>query len=106
MRRPNYMFTNKKHSEHGLMATVLGVIALVGIILSVVLSYQDKGAMNARYGLATLLSFLIAIGGFVQGVKAKLEKDVFQVLPIFGLVSNTLVILGVMFILYAGVYGL
>lgn len=106
MRKSGHMFTSKKHSERGLYASVLGVIALAGITLAIVLSYQDGGAMSARYGLATLISFIIAIGGFVQGVRAKMEKDVFQVLPFFGLLSNAFVILEVMFILYAGVYGL
>lgn len=88
------------------MSSVLGVIALVGVILAVVLSYREKGAANARYGVAVMFAFLIAIGGFVQGVRAKMEKDVFLLFPVFGLVSNVLAIVGIMIILYAGVYGL
>jgi hypothetical protein len=100
------MFTNKKQSQRGILSSVLGVIALTGLTLAVFFSYRGRGAMNARYGLAAFFSFLIAIAGFVQGVRSKMEKDVFLMFPIFGIVSNLLVILGTMFILYAGVYGL
>lgn len=105
-RKSGYMFTNKKHSQRGMLSSVLGAISLVSIVLAIVLSYKAKGAMNARYGLATLFAFCIAIGGLVQGVRAKMEKDVFLLFPVFGIVSNTLVILMGMFILYSGVYGL
>lgn len=106
MRKRGYMFTNKKHSERGIMSSVLGVIALVSMVLAVVLSYREKGAANARYGVAVMFAFLISIGGFVQGVRSRMEKDVFPLFPVFGLISNVLVIVGGMFILYAGVYGL
>lgn len=106
MHRKGYMFTNKKHSQRGIISSVLGAIALVSVILAVALSYREKGVANARYGVAVMFAFLIAIGGFVQGVRAKMEKDVFLLFPVFGLVSNTLAIVGGMLILYAGVYGL
>ena len=100
------MFTNKKYSQKGMMSSVLGLIALVGVILAVVFSYKEKGAMNPRYGFATFLAILIAVVGFVQGIRAQMEKDVFLFFPIFGLTSNALVILWGFFVIYAGIYGL
>ena len=106
MHRWNFMFTNKKHSVRGMISSVLGVIALVGMILAIMLSYKERGAANPRYGLALLWSFVFAIGGMVQGVRSKLERDVFLFFPILGIATNTIVILSTFFILYAGVYGL
>ena len=105
MRKKHYMFTNKKYSQRGMLSSVLGLIALAGVILSVVLSYREKGAMDPRFGLATFLAFLIAVNGLIQGIRAKLEKDVFLFFPIFGIVSDAFVLLWGVFIVYAGVIG-
>ncbi len=106
MRKNHYMFTNKKYSQKGMMSSVLGFIALVGVVLAVVFSYKEKGAMNPRYGFATFLAILIAVVGLVQGIRAKMEKDVFLFFPVFGILSNALVILWGFFVIYAGIYGL
>jgi len=106
VRRSNFMFTNKKHSTQGMISSVLGVISIVSVILAIMLSYQERGQMNARLGLAVLFAFLFSIGGMVKGVQARMDKDTFPFFPILGLITNGLVILATLFIIYAGVYGL
>ena len=99
--RSGYMFTNKKHPKQGILS-----FAIVGINLAIMLSYRSGGSMNARYGLASLFAFIISIVGFTFGVRGKMEKDIFNLFPVLGLVCNTITIIEAMFIIYAGVYGL
>ena len=106
MGRSKFMFTNKKNSRRGMISSVLGVIALTSVILAVVLSYQGRGTMNARLGLAVLFAFAFSIGGIINGIRSRMEQDVFLLFPILGIITNSLVILATFFIIYAGVYGL
>ena len=43
MRKKNYIFTNKKHSDKAIMSTILGVISLVSLGIVTYLSYS-RGA--------------------------------------------------------------
>ena len=104
--RKGYMFTNKKQSQRGIISSILGTIALASIIIAVVLSYKSGGEKSARLGLSVIFSCIFAIVGLIQGTCSKMEKDVFLFFPIYGIATNVIVILGTMFILYAGVYGL
>ena len=104
--RSGYMFTNKKHPKQGILSFALGAVAIAGINLAIMLSYRSGGSMNARYGLASLFAFIISIVGFTFGARGKMEKDIFNLFPVLGLVCNTITIIEAMFIIYAGVYGL
>ena len=40
MRKKNYIFTNKKHSDKAIMSTILGIISLVSLGIVTYLSYS------------------------------------------------------------------
>ena len=101
--RPGYIFTDKKNPERGIMSAILGVIACVSVCLAVYLTYQNKGAAPMQYGSVILLSMVFSIGGMVLGILAMLEKDIFRMFPVLGIVLNSLTLIAGCMILYIGV---
>lgn len=99
----NYIFTNKKHPTGGIMSVILGVIAIVSIILAIYLSYLDGGTTRMQYGLAAVLAFLMALAGEILGLITNAKKDRFAFFPILGIILNTIVLFGGVYILYAGI---
>ncbi len=55
-----------------------------------------------QYGMVVLLSVIYAMTGMLLGVKSLLEKDIFKLFPIMGIVLNVLAVLAGGFILYLG----
>ena len=101
--RPGYKFTNKKNPEQGIMASILGTIAIVSVGLAVYLTYLNKGVAPMQYGTVILLSLLFAIVGLVLAIRACMEKDIYRLFPVLGIILNGITILAGGFILYLGV---
>jgi peptidoglycan/LPS O-acetylase OafA/YrhL len=101
-RKSGYIFTDKKNPRWGIMSTLLGLIAVVSVVLAVYCTYLDKGNAPMQYGMVVLLSVIYAMTGMLLGVKSLLEKDIFKLFPIMGIVLNVLAVLAGGFILYLG----
>lgn len=93
LRRERYIFTDKRHPEKGIFSTAMGLIALTGLFLAVKFTFDAGGVAVVSYALAVLLSFVIAVAGFIAGVVARKERDVFFLFPNLGILFNTLSIL-------------
>lgn len=104
--RKKYIFTNKKHSEKGILSTVLGVLSLASILLAVWLSFRNGGAADLKEGASCLLAMLYALAGVVLGALSRSEQDRFHLFSYVGIVLNLLALAAVSFVLYAGAYGL
>lgn len=100
-----FIFTNKNESKKGIMSTVFGLIASVSICMAVYLTFQMHGAAPVKYGVVGLLSMILAIAGLTLGIMAKLEQDRFYFFAWLGIILNGLALLGIAYIIYAGVYG-
>lgn len=101
--RIGYKFTNKKNPQQGIMASILGAIAIISVGLAVYLTYLNKGAALMQYGTVILLSLIFSVIGLVLGIKACMEKDIYLLFPVLGIILNSLTILAGGFILYLGV---
>lgn len=104
LRRERYIFTDKRHPEKGIFSAAMGLIALSGILLAVKLTFDAGGVAIAPYALAVLLSFVIALAGFIAGIVARKERDVFFLFPNLGILFNTLSILLCVFVLCLGLF--
>ena len=104
--KTGYIFTDKKNPERGIMAAILGLISAASVCLAVYLTYQNKGVAPVQYGSVILLSFIFALTGLVLGIIANMQKDIFHIFPIIGIVLNSITILADGFILYLGVSGI
>ncbi len=48
LRDKGFIFTNKKHTEKGIMSTILGVLAAITLGLAVYFSYSTGGNATSR----------------------------------------------------------
>ena len=103
-KKNSYMFTNKEHSQKGIMSTILGVISLVTLAYTVVMSYLKAGDIPRQYGTAAMLVMIFAFIGIVLGVVSKTERDKFFFFSYLGVVLNVLALAVISVILYAGAY--
>ncbi len=101
--KKGYKFTKKKNPIQGVMAFILGAIAIGSIVLAVYLTYRNKGVAPMQYGTVILLSLIFAVIGLVLGIRACLEKDIYRFFPVMGIIGNSLAVLAGGFILYLGV---
>lgn len=101
-----YKFTNKKHSEKGIMSTILGVISLVSIWMAVYQTFLARGVAETNMGVVGLTITIFSAGGLVLGYLAKKEHDKFMFFAYLGMILNVLALAGISVILYAGAYGI
>lgn len=105
-RKNSYIFTNKNHSQKGIMATILGVISLVSLIYAIAMSYKKDGVIPSQYGAAVLLVTIFSLTGVVLGVISKTERDKYYIFSYLGIILNVLALAVVSAVLYAGAYGI
>ena len=103
-KKNSYMFTNKQHTQKGIMSTILGVISLATLVYAVVMSYLKAGDVPRQYGAAALLVTVFAFVGIVLGVVSKTERDKFFFFTYLGIALNVLALAIISVILYAGAY--
>ncbi len=98
------MFTNKQHTQKGIMSTILGVISLATLAYTVVMSYQRNGDIPLQYGTAALLVTFFSLAGAAIGVVSKTERDKYYLFSYLGIGLNVLALIFISIILYAGAY--
>ncbi len=104
MKKSSYMFTNKEHTQKGIMSTILGVISLATLAYAVFQSYQNVGDVPRQYGAAAMLVMIYAFVGAALGVVSKTERDKFYLFTYVGIFLNVLALAMISVILYAGAY--
>lgn len=100
----SYMFTNKSHSDRGIMATILGIISLATLAYTLVMSYRNAGNIPSQYGAAALLVTIFAFIGVALGLYSKTERDKYYFFSYLGIILNVVALLVVSAVLYAGAY--
>ena len=90
MRKKNYIFTNKKHSDKAIMSTILGVISLVSLGIVTYLSYSQGGVMHGGYGVTGVLATVYSLIGLILGVLTLRDKDIYRFFPVPGSGVTTL----------------
>ena len=103
-RKNSFMFTNKSHTEKGIMSTILGIISLATLGYAIAMSYLNAGEIPSQYGVAALLATVFAFIGAALGAVSRTEKDKFYFFSYLGIVLNVLALAVVSAILYAGAY--
>ena len=101
-RKKNYMFTNKRHSHKAIMATILGAISMISMLIVVYLTYMDGGRTQVKYGVTGFLSTIFSMVGLGLGIAALRDKNYYRVFPWIGFILNLLVLSGISFLLYWG----
>ncbi|MCD7724013.1 MAG: DUF6142 family protein [Clostridiales bacterium] len=105
-KKNSYIFTNKEHSQKGIMSTILGVISLATLAYAIWMSYRLEGDVPLQYGAAVMLVMLFAFAGIILGVISKSEPDKYYLFTYLGIGLNILTLAVISAILYAGAYAL
>ena len=101
-KKTGYIFTDKKNPKWGIMSTILGIISAVSVYMTIYLSYKNGGEALMQYGAVIILVIIYAGVGIILGIRSCMEKDIFRLFPIMGIILNVLDILMAFFILYMG----
>nr|WP_318684313.1 DUF6142 family protein [uncultured Acetatifactor sp.] len=104
MKKKNFIFTNKKHSQKAIMSTILGIISVVSLCAVIYLTYLRDGNAENGYGVTALLAAIFSVAGLILGIIALREKDSYKLFPGLGIFFNLAALGGVSLILYLGVY--
>ena len=104
VKKNSYMFTNKEHTQKGIMSTILGVISLATLGYAVFMSYRSAGEVPVQYGAAAMLVMIYAFVGIGLGLVSKTERDKFYLFTYVGIFLNVLALAMVIVILYYGAY--
>lgn len=102
MRKKNYIFTNKKHSDKAIMSTILGGISLASLGIVMYLSYRQGGVMHGGYGVTGVLATIYSLIGLVLGILTLRDKDIYRIFPVLGTILNVASLGGISFLLYLG----
>lgn len=105
-RKKNYIFTNKKHSEKAIMATILGLISLLSLGAVVFLTYTRDGEATVGYGVTGILAAIFSLIGLGLGISTIREADRYRLFPCLGILFNLVALVGIGLILYVGAYGI
>lgn len=100
--RDRYMFTDNRHPEKGVMSAILGCLSVITLGLSVFFTYRDGGLAQVKYAAAAMLAAVFSVAGFVLGIQARFERDIFKIFPNIGIILNSLSIIFVIVVLIMG----
>lgn len=99
-----YIYTNKKHSYSGIMASSLGVIDLITIFCCIRATYKAGGVATEKYAATLILALAFSFIGIILGLAGKSESDRFYLFAYLGLILNGIAIIAISAVLYAGAY--
>lgn len=104
LKSKGFIFTNKKHTEKGIMSTILGVQACITLGTAVYFSYLEGGVSSQRYGAAAALAVVFMVVGMGLGIWSTTETEKFRLFTVVGIVVNILAFGMLSLILFAGAY--
>lgn len=103
-RKPNYIFTNKRHSNRAVMSAILGIISTLSLAAVIYLTYAQEGVAPSGYGVTGLLVAIFSVTGLILGIVTVVEKDRYKLFPCLGILFNMIALAGIGFVVYAGLY--
>ena len=98
-----YKFTNKKISKGGVMSSLFAVLSVVLVYMGVYSSYKADGAGGTLVGVLGLGEFISSTVGFIVGARSFKNEEAFLGLPWFGVVSNAVIWLFMMCVIFIGI---
>lgn len=98
-RRGIIKFQGRNHSKRGLISMLVGLLVVISFLTIAFISGVNQGKGELILGGVGMVSFFLAILGFLLGIKSFREKDIFFVAPILGVGSN-----GIMMVLLFSLY--
>jgi membrane associated rhomboid family serine protease len=98
-----YSFAEKKHSQRGLVSTILGSISLVIFLVLAYLAYYLDGQGGAWFGSIGFTGAVFALMGVVLGLKSFGEENTLFLFSKIGSILNGCVLAIWIFVILIGV---
>lgn len=102
MKRKNYIFTNKKHSDKAIMSAILGMISNISLEIVIYKSYLSGGEAPGGYGVTGLLATIFSLIGLILGIMTVRDNQNYRLFPWLGTILNLVALGSIAFILYLG----
>ncbi len=87
----------------GMVSLLIGIIALVLSICLVIGSSRARGQAGFGYGISGMFTMLLAICGFVIGVRCYKQEDIYYMFPNLGVGLNGALALGYITLYFVGI---
>lgn len=98
-----YIYSNKKHTQKGIFATILAALSFISLLVLIIGSYAAKGDIKASYGAVAFLCTIFSAVGIILGTMGKHEPDKFYLFSYIGIAWNVVNLFIISAILYAGI---
>lgn len=86
------------------MAAILGVISNLSLAAVLYLTYVQRGEAKPGYGVTGFLVAVFSMTGLMLGIYSVMQKDRYKFFPLAAIVLNTIAMLGIGLVVYAGMY--
>ncbi|QHQ61164.1 hypothetical protein Ana3638_10595 [Anaerocolumna sedimenticola] len=83
-----FKFSGRSHSLKGIISVIIGSLSLISLLILSIISSLSKGNGGLIIGFIGMLLFVISITGFILGIKACREKEIYYTAPVTGMVIN------------------
>lgn len=83
-----YSFAEKKHSQRGFVATIMGVISLIVFLVLAYIAYYMNGQGGAYLGGIGLTGVLFALTGLILGLLSFRESNTIYFFSKLGAILN------------------
>lgn len=96
-------FSGRRHTKTGIIATLIGIMVVIGFSCISLISGLNKGNGGFILGLIGFFLFFCAVAGFILAYKAFKKKDIFYRFPIIGITVNGIMIIILLIIYLMGI---
>jgi len=99
-----FKFSGRSHSVKGIASIILGIVSLLTLILLSVISSISHGNGGMVIGILGIALLIAAVSGFILGIKACREKEIYYTAPVTGMIMNGLLSLGLFLLYIVGIF--
>ena len=99
IRRDTHKFTGRSHSVRGMISLAMGGVSALCLTVLFILSGVHDGKGSLIFGVAGLFLLALSVAGFLLGMKACEEQDIYYTAPVTGMVISGVLSI-ILFILY------
>lgn len=101
--KTKYKFTDKKQSIRGIISTVIAAAGISLFVISVMVSYENRGEAGLIIGLLGIIALFLSLLGLYEGIKSFQEEEIFYHCSWIGTVVNAVVFIGMAMVILIGI---
>ncbi len=103
---PHYKFTNKTVPLIVIFGLSLGVMSLLALLMTVILTFYRGGVAPFNYGITALVAFLFSAVGLFCCIKGRLMPDTYVFFSTLGMAVNGVNVFFIIYLLGRGIMNL